>query len=600
MRSAYGMGMKYSADPFRKLGKREIKTLMPFLRPYRKPAIGAAVLVVTTTALKLSGPVFLQRAIDLGIKANDRSSLTLNGIMFVIAAVSAFFTLRFSTLLMGSVGQRALKDMRVGAFRHLVGLSLGFFERERSGKLVARVTTDVEAVERLVTEDLIRLVTEILFLFGAAVLLLVLDLRLGLAALSVVPLMAIGTFIFRRAAGRAYQELRERVARVLTFLHETLQGVSVVQAFSRETANSARFDSVNDDWAEAKFGTQRLEASYFSLMEILGGLGTAAVLVYGGSRFIRGDLEIGTLTSFIVYLALFFEPVHHMSERFATLASALAGLSRIAHLLEETPQILEVAKPVDFGGSAASGLIELKGVEFKYRPELHPALHDVTLTVQPGETLALVGPTGAGKSTIVKLMARFYDVTAGSLRMDGVDVKNLAFSSLRSSVALVPQEGFLFAGTVRDNVRFAKPGASDSEIENICRELGIDEFIRSLPDGYDTQVSERGARLAAGQKQLIALARALASNPSIILLDEATSSLDSATEARLDSAFRRALKGRTSVVIAHRLSTVIGADRIAVVDHGRVVENGSHAELVEHGGRYAALYKSWLATPIPA
>lgn len=596
MRSAYSMGMKYSADSIRKLGKREVRVLMPFLRPYRKPAIGAAVLVLATTALKLSGPVFLLRAIDHGIRSNDRSSLTLNGILFVVAAVSAFFTLRFSTLLIGSVGQRTLKDMRIGAFRHLVGLSLGFFERERSGKLVARVTTDVESVERLVTEDLIRLVTEILFLVGAAVLLLLLDLRLALAAMSVVPLMAVGTFIFRRAAGRAYQELRERVAKVLTFLQETLQGVSVVQAFSRERTNSARFDSVNDEWAEAKYGTQRLEALYFSSMEILSGLGTAAVLVYGGTRFLSGDLSFGTLTTFTVYLTLFFDPVHHMSERFATLASALAGLSRIAHLLEEKPQILEAAKPLH---KRLSGLIELRGVGFRYRPELEPVLHDVTLTVQPGETLALAGPTGAGKSTIVKLMARFYDVTEGSLRLDGIELKDLAFSSLRSSVALVPQEGFLFAGTLRDNIRFARPDASDSEIENTCRDLGIDEFISSLPDGYDTQVSERGARFAAGQKQLIALARALASDPSIILLDEATSSLDSATEARVDSAFRSALKGRTSVVIAHRLSTVIGADRIAVVDHGRVVESGSHAELIEHGGRYAALYKSWLAAPVP-
>ncbi len=595
MRSAYGQGMKYSDDSLRKLGKREIRILMPFLRPYRRRAIVAGVLVVTTTALKLSGPVFLSRAIDLGIKANDRSSLTLYGILFVTAAVCAFISLRFSTLLMGSVGQSALKDMRVGAFRHLVGLSLGFFERERSGKLVARVTADVESVERLVTEDLIRLVTEILFLLGAAVLLLALDLRLALAALSVVPLMAAGTFFFRRAAGRAYQELRERVAKVLTFLQETLQGVSVVQAFSRERTNSARFDSVNDEWAEAKFGTTKLESAYFTSMEILGGLGTAAVLIYGGRRFLDGDLSFGILTTFIVYLTLFFEPVHHMSERFATLASALAGLARIAHLLEERPQIIEAVQP---SHKTLSGLIELRGVGFQYRPELEPVLHDVTLTVQPGETLALVGPTGAGKSTIIKLMARFYDVTSGSLRLDGIEIRDLALSSLRSSVALVPQEGFLFAGTVRDNIRFARPGATDTEIENTCRDLGIDEFIRTLPEGYDTEVSERGARFAAGQKQLIALARALASDPRIILLDEATSSLDSATEARVDSAFRTALTGRTSVVIAHRLSTVIRADRIAVVDHGRVVESGPHTELIDLGGRYAALYASWLAAPI--
>lgn len=596
MRSAYAMGMKYSDDSLRKLGKREIKVLMPFLRPYRRRAIGAGVLVVTTTILKLSGPVFLSRAIDLGIKANDEKSLTLHGILFVIAAVSAFFSLRFSTLLMGSVGQSALRDMRVGAFRHLVGLSLGFFERERSGKLVARVTADVESVERLVTEDLIRLVTEILFLLGAAGLLLALDPRLALAALSVVPLMAAGTFFFRRAAGRAYQELRERVAKVLTFLQETLQGVSVVQAFSRERANSARFDSVNDEWAEAKFGTTKLESAYFSSMEILGGLGTAAVLIYGGRRFLEGDLSFGTLTTFIVYLSLFFEPVHHMSERFATLASALAGLARIAHLLEERPQIIEAAAP---SHKNLSGLIELRGVGFQYRPELEPVLHDVSLTVQPGETLAMVGPTGAGKSTIIKLMARFYDVTSGSLLLDGIEIRDFALSSLRSSVALVPQEGFLFAGTVRDNIRFARPGATDAEIEGTCRDLGIDEFIRTLPEGYDTEVSERGARFAAGQKQLIALARALASDPRIILLDEATSSLDSATEARIDSAFRAALTGRTSVVIAHRLSTVIRADKIAVVDHGRLVESGSHTELIDFGGRYAALYASWLATPIP-
>lgn len=571
---------------------RQVRLLVPFIRPYRKRAYGALALLLVATLLQLAGPVFLQRAIDRGIRGHDLHTLNLYGALFVGASAIAFLAFRYSILLMGWVGQQALRDLRTTAFRHLMDLSLAFFERERSGRLVARVTSDAEAVERLVTEDLIRLFSEMLFVLGAGILLFILDPKLALVALAVTPVMFIATVIFRRHAQRVYADLRERVSSVLSFMQETLRGVHVVQAFSRESVSHRHFREVNDEWGEAKVGTFFLDANYFSVIEFLTGVATAGVLLAGGSRVLGHTLTLGTLTAFTVYLSQFFEPIHHLSERYSTFQSAMAGLARIAKLLETESSIQDAPDAITM--NEMTGAIRMQDVGFRYSSSGPTVLSDVNLEIKPGETVALVGPTGAGKSTIVKLLARFYDATDGRLQLDGVDISQIANSSLRGKVALVPQEGFLFSGTIAENIRFGDPDATDEEVMRLCEDLGIADFIRTLPQGLDTEVKERGARLASGERQLIGLARALAADPTVVLLDEATSSLDSRTETRVDAAFKKALQGRTSVVIAHRLSTVMNSDRIVVVEGGRIIESGTHAELVDAGGRYAALFRSWL------
>lgn len=586
-----GLGVVAEERP-PKLGPIERSHLKPFIWPYRFAAFTAVAFMVTSTALKVAAPIFLRKAIDDGIRARDLAVVNLYGALFVGLAVGGFFTLRWATGLMGIVGEKMLRDLRTGAFRHLVDLSLSFFERERSGRLVGRITSDVEAAERLFTESFVEIVTQVLFMIGAATVIFFMDARLAMTAVSVVPVMVVATLIFRNRSERVYHEVRERVASVLSFLQETLRGVHVVQAFASERNRASHFSEVNEDWADANLDAFRIEAVYFPVMELLGWIGTGMVIVYGGFRVLSGDLSPGVFTAFVVYLNSFFDPIHHLSEQYMTFQSALAGLARVAQLLETQSEIAETREPRR--PAEVRGRVGLRGVSFAYHPGGAYALSDVTLEIEPGEKVALVGPTGAGKSTIVKLLARFYDPTVGEVVFDGVDLRDISRASLRSLIALVPQEGFLFGGTIYDNVRLGNPDASGREVEQTCLDLGIDEFIRSLPDGYSTDVRERGARLSAGERQLIALARAVIADPRLVLLDEATSSLDSATEMRVDAAFTAALGGRTCVLIAHRLSTAMRADRVVVIEDSRIVASGGHDELVVSSPRYSALFHHWL------
>lgn len=589
---ARGLGTVVEERP-PKLGLRELRVLKPYLRPYRAAFIAAAVLMLLSSILKLSGPFFLRFAIDDGLAKGDFASLNLFGALFVGAALTSFITLRASSLLSGKAGEKVLQDLRVATFSHLSKLSLGFFERQRSGQLISRITSDVEAVERLVTESLVRIVTEVLFLFGAAIVLAIMDWRLALAAMVVIPAMLGMTTWFRRRSDRVFLEVRERIASVLSFLQETLRGMQVVQAFATERTRTRRFQAVNDDWADANVTAHKLEAVFFPSMQFLGTVGTSIVLLYGGARVLGGDLSAGKLAAFVVYLTLFFEPMNHLSELYSQFQQAMAGLAKMTHLLEVEPEIVDAPDAVHI--TDIEGQVTFEDVHFSYSPSGPMVLQDINMRIEAGQTAALVGPTGAGKSTIVKLLARFYDPTEGSVRVDGFEVGKVTMESLRQQMALVPQEGFLFGGTLADNIRFGRPDATDEEVREIARRIDIDEFIQSLPDAYETEVRERGARFAAGERQLIALARALLADPRLVILDEATSSLDSATEVRVERAFSSALAGRTSVVIAHRLSTVMNSDVIFVVEGGRIVESGSHHELVQTGGRYSALYLSWLA-----
>jgi ATP-binding cassette subfamily B protein len=569
---------------------RRVGLLVRLGAPYRIRVWLAvfALLVGTTAAL---GPPFLAKlAIDEGIREADLGALTIIVVAFFILGAIGWLAGTVQTYLTSWVGERVLADLRVRLFRHLGRLSLGYYERNRTGAIVSRLTNDVEALDQLVTDGLTSLVQNTLVLAGSAVILVVIDWRLALATLAVFPLMTVATMLFRRFSARAYRRVRERMGAVTATLQEDISGIRVVQAFAREGRSRDRFRGVNDSYRGANQETVVLNGVYFPFVELLSSAATAIVLGFGGWLFFDGSLTIGALVAFTLYLSNFFEPVQQLSQLYNTFLAAVAALDKIIDVMEEEPEIEDAANAVPL--ARAEGHVRFENVRFGYGegPEV---LHGVDLDVPAGTTVALVGHTGAGKSTIAKLLARFYDPGTGRITIDGIDLRDVTQESLRRQLGVVPQEGFLFGGTVRDNIAFARPDATDDEIVAVAVAVGADPFIRDLPDGYDTQVGERGGRLSLGQRQMIAFARALLAEPRVLILDEATSSVDIATERGIELALQRLLAGRTSFIIAHRLSTIRQADVIVVLEHGRVVEQGTHNELLALGGRYLALYGDW-------
>jgi ATP-binding cassette subfamily B protein len=552
----------------------------------------AAFTLVSATCASVAGPVVAKQVIDSGIRTGDYSRVVLWVAVFLVVVVAGWMATAAQSYLTSWVGERVLADIRVAVFAHVQRLDLGFFERTPAGVVISRLTNDIEAMNSMVTDGPTTLVQNTLTLIGSAVVLLVLDWRLALATLTVFPAMAIGTAVFRRYSGRAYRRTRERMGDVTASLQEDISGVRVVQAFRRENANYRQFLGVNDSYRAANVQTVNAASIYFPFVSLLSAVATAVVLGYGGLLVFRGQLSPGALFAFIGLLSNFFDPVQQLSQFYQTMLAAMAALEKIVEVLDTEPAMADApgARPL----AQIAGKVEFRDVHFAYSQGSVEVLHGVSFRAEPGQTVALVGHTGAGKSTVVKLLARFYDPTSGSVLIDGTDVRDVTAHSLRSQLGIVPQESFLFSGSVRSNIAFGRPGASHEEVVAAAQAVGADAFIRALPDGYDTEIQERGARLSIGQRQLVAFARALLADPRILILDEATSSVDIPTEARIEEALETLLHGRTAFVVAHRLSTIRRADVIVVLEHGRVIEAGTHRQLIERRGRYFALYDDWV------
>jgi ATP-binding cassette subfamily B protein len=574
---------------------RKLRGLIVLLAPYRTRVAMMFTALVIGTAASLAPAPLAKAAIDSGILKGDEGTLDLVVVLFLVSAVVVWAATYAQTYFVGWVGQRALADLRLQIFRHLQEMPVGFYERRPAGMLISRMTNDVEALDSLVTDTVVTLFQATLTLVGSVVILLLLDVKLALITFLIFPVMLGASLAFRVASADAYRRTRETISAITSYLQETLSGIRVVRAFGQEPRHLARFAELNEINRAANMTTVNLNAAYFPAVEFLSAVAIFALLLIGGVQVIEGDVEVGVLVGFIAALNGFFDPIGQLSQVYTTYQSGMAALDKIFDLLDEQPTLTDAPDAIDL--PRLRGEIRFDDVSFRYgggdgeAPKY--ALEAVTMTVPPGQTVALVGETGAGKSTFAKLVARFYDPTDGRVLVDGHDLRTVRAGSLRSQMGIVPQEAFLFSGSVGDNIAFGRPDATAEDIEAAARAVGAWEFIGALPDGLETEVGERGVQLSAGQRQLVAFARALIADPRILVLDEATSNVDLHTEGRIEAGLRRLLAGRTAIVIAHRLSTIRQAGRIVVLDHGRIVEQGTHEDLLEAGGPYERLYRDW-------
>jgi ATP-binding cassette subfamily B protein len=570
---------------------RILRRAARLLRPQARRMAVALALVVTWTITVLAGPYLVRIGIDHGIKENDRGALNTAVYGYVVVAVVAYVAYRAWFLLISRVGEEFLRDMRIGVFAHLQRLSMPYYDREKAGVIVSRMTSDIDSLAELVQLGLAMFVANGLLLVVSVGVLASVSWQLLLLCAIALPPVFLASIKFQRDSNDAYLDVRDNIGATLSHLQEGIAGVRVVQAFGREDVEVGRFRRGNRRLYDSHMRSVWISAWYMPVIELAGWGTTALALGVGGWWVHEGMVTVGTVAFFVLALANLFEPVQQLSQLFNTVQSAGAGLHKLFDVLDTPVDVPERPGAIDL---PLRGDIDVEGVSFGYEPDV-PVLWDVSLHIPAGTRLALVGPTGAGKSTLAKLIARLYDPTSGAVRFGGVDLRDATVASLRQRVAVIPQEGFLFNGTIRDNVRLARDGATDDEVDAALRSVGAYDRFASLPDGVDTEVRERGSRLSAGEKQLVSLARAALANPAVLVLDEATSSLDPGTEALVEAAVDRLRQGRTVVVIAHRLSSAARADLVGVVVDGRLVELGRHRQLVAAGGHYARLYDTWTA-----
>ena len=555
------------------------------------PFTGALGVAVFATLVRLIGPLIVRGGIDEGIAMSDKTAILKAAAFYAIALVVQYLAGAASQWSIAYVGERYLVQMRAAVFKHMLSLDMRFFSRSKSGVLVSRMTSDIESLQDFASDGAVTALTNLLTVLGVAIALLLVDWQMALAVFGVVAVLLVVSIVFQRQARKAYDLVRERIGSVLGTLQEGIAGVRVVQAFTQEGEQSTSFGRVNEKYYEANMSAARAISWYFPIVAFLRVVAMVAALAMGVSRVIDGSMTLGTLVAFLLYLDWFFQPIINLSNVYNLLQSALAALAKLFDLMDE-PVVIDDGPEAHDLPLPVKGVVEVDGVSFEYI-EGNPTLADVNIHVASGERLAIVGETGSGKSTIAKLIMRFYDPGIGSIRIDGHDLVDVTKASRVESMALIPQDGFLFSGTLRNNLIFASPDADDEAVWNVLEAMEIDDWVRSLPDALDTEVRERGSRFSAGERQLVALARAFLADPAVIVLDEATSNLDPETEVKVERALYALLSGRTSIVIAHRLRSAERADRVVMVDAGEIIAKGTHAELSESSEPYRELVEVW-------